>query len=247
MLALLKNEFKKYKGSYIGSLSLIGMSCPVFLVMGMFIINRSNMIAQNHYDYENFTLCVAQLFILLIGPIITSFIASFSVYHEYQHGTMKNLLSSPHSRGSILAAKIIFICSLVIIQYAIVGVLCPVIAAIVGVDVSQTAALAQFSNFFLAGAVTLVLVPLMVLITIIFKSFVPGMVVTVVGTAANVLVLNWERSYLSPWAVPSDIVMILWNKLNMKILYPGISFTLYFIVALLVAFVWFSRMDEASA
>lgn len=247
MLALLRNEFNKYKGSYIGSLSLIGMSCPVFLVMGMFIINHQNMIAQNRYDYENFTVYVAQLFIFLIGPIITSFVASFSIYHEYQHHTMKNLLSSPHSRGSILTAKLIYICSLVILQYALVGALCPLIAALIGVDVSWAAALKQFGNFCLGGAVTLVLVPLMILITIIFKSFVPGMVVTVVGTAANILVLNWQRSYLSPWAVPSDIVLITWHKINMKMLYPSLSFAVYFTLALLLAFVWFVRMDEASA
>lgn len=244
MWGLLKSEFSKYKGSYIVSLSQLGMICPVLLAVGMFLIDRQDFIANGRYTYEVFTLYVSQLFIFLVGPIITSFIATFSVYYEYQQTTMKNLLSSPHSRGGILSAKFIYVCFLVLFQYAMVGILCPVLAAVIGVPVTWQAAVTQGYHYCLVGAVTLVLVPLIMYVTLLFRSFVPAMVLSVVGTAANILMLNWDKSYLSPWAIPADILLILWEKLDMAVSYPATSFAVYMSVAALLAFTHFIRSDQ---
>lgn len=244
MWGLLKNEAQKYKGSYIIGLSQLGMACPVLLVVAMFLLEKQNFLAADRYTYDTFTLYVAQLFVLLVGPIITSFIASFSVYYEYQQFTMNNLLSSPHSRGSILLSKLTYVGVLVILQYALVAILCPILAFLIGVPVSWQTAITQGSYFCLAGAVTLVLVPMMMLVTLLFRSFVPAMVLTVVGTAANILALNWDKSYLSPWAIPADILLILWKSLNMDLAYPIISLSIYMTITVLAAFIYFIRADH---
>ncbi len=247
MRGLLQTEHKKYRGAYIVSLSQLGMLFPVMLVLGMFLLEKNNFIANNRYDFETFSMYVAQLFIFLVGPIITSFIASFSIYYEYQQGTMKNLLSSPHSRGKILLSKFAYVCAFVLVQYVLAALLCAALAAIIGIDVSWSAALQQLYSFALVGAVTLVMVPMMMLITLVFRSFVPAMVFTVIGTAANILALNWDKSYLSPWAIPGDIMLILQHKLKMDIIYPGSSLAVYMSLALIAAFVYFIRADQASS
>ncbi len=247
MWGLLQSEYKKYQGAYIVSLSQLGMLFPVLLVLGMFLIEKQNFIANHRFTFEIFSLYVAQLFVFLIGPIISSFIASFSIYYEYQQSTMKNLLSSPHHRGKILLAKFIYVCIFILIQYALAAILCAVLASVLGIEVSWLAALKQVYQFCLVGAITLVLVPMMMFITLLFRSFVPAMVLTVVGTAANILALNWDKSYLSPWAIPADIFLILDNKLKMDIIYPGTSLAVYLILALLAAFIYFIHADQASA
>ncbi len=247
MRGLLQNEYKKYRGAYVVSLSQLGMLFPVLLVVGMFLIERQDFMANNSYNYEVFTLYVAQLFVLLVGPIISSFIASISVYYEYQQGTLKNLLTSPHQRGKILLAKLIYVIIFILVQYALAAILCAVLATIIGVDVSWSAALDQVYFFCLVGAATLVLVPLMMFITLLFENFVPAMVLAVVGTASNVLALNWDKSYLSPWAIPADFLLILQNKLNIDVSYPCSSLSIYLSVSLIAVFIYFIRSDQASA
>lgn len=246
MWGLLQTEYKKYQGAYIVSLARIGMLFPVLLVLGMFLIERQSFIANNRYTFETFTLYVAQLLVFLIGPIITSFIASLVIFYEYQQGTLKNLLSSPHHRGKVLLSKFIYVCIFILVQYALAAILCAALASVMGIEVSGLAALKQIHQFCLVGAITLVLVPMMMFITLWFKSFVPAMVFTVVGTAANILALNWDKSYLSPWAIPADIFLILDNKLQMDIMYPGISLAVYLSVALIAAFIYFIRADQAT-
>ncbi len=247
MWGLLQSEHKKYRGAYIVSLSQLGMLCPVLLVVGMFLISKDTFLANNRYNYETFTLYVVQLLVFLVGPIISSFIASFSIFYEYQQMTMKNLLSSPHHRGKILLAKLIYVAIFILLQYGLVALLCPVLASIIGVPVSWAIALKQGYYIFVAGTVSLVLVPMMMFITLWFKSFVPAMVLAVVGTAANILALNWDKSYLSPWAIPADILLILQHNLNMDIIYPASSLLIYLSLALLAAFVYFIHADQAAS
>lgn len=247
MWGLLQGEYKKYRGAYIVSLSQLGMLCPVLLVVGMFLISKNDFLANNRYNYETFSLYVVQLFVFLVGPIISSFVASFSIYYEYQQMTMKNLLSSPHNRGKILLSKLIYVAVFILLQYALVALLCAVLAYIIGVPVNWGEALEKGYYFFVAGAVSLVLVPMMMFITLWFRSFVPAMVLAVVGTAANILALNWDKSYLSPWAIPADIMLILQGNLKMDIVYPGSSLLIYFSLALLAAFIYFIRADQANS
>lgn len=247
MWGLLMSESKKYRGAYIVSLSQLGMLCPVLLVVGMFLISRDTLTANNSYNFETFSLYVVQLFVFLVGPIISSFIASFSVYYEYQQMTMKNLLSSPHHRGKILLAKITYVTIFILLQYALVALLSAVMAYLIGVPVDWAAALRQGYYLLIAGAVSLVLVPMMMFITLWFKSFVPAMVLAVVGTAANILALNWDHSYLSPWAIPADIFLILQHKLEMDITYPGSSLLIYLVLTLVAAFLYFIHADQASS
>jgi len=132
-------------------------------------------------------------------------------------------------------------------QYLLVALLSPFLALMIGIDVTWTVALLQGRDFLLTGAATLVLVPFMMLLTLIGHSFVPAMVIAVVGTAGNVLALNWEKSYLSPFALPADILLICWDKLKMAADYPIVSLATYTIFFLLMLYLYFIHTDQAHA
>ncbi|MDP4092912.1 MAG: hypothetical protein Q8920_06080, partial [Bacillota bacterium] len=99
-------------------------------------------------------------------------------------------------------------------------------------------------HIILAGVTTVGLIPIMMFLTLIFKNFMAGMIITVGGTIANVLILNWEKSYLSPFAVPADITMIVNHNMDMNVVYPIISICAYLILFLLATMIYFKLSDQ---
>ncbi|MDP4095116.1 MAG: ABC transporter permease, partial [Bacillota bacterium] len=189
MIKLLKCEFKKFKSTYINSLSFLGMLIPIILVTVMFLIKRNDWIKGGTYTWKNFNSQLSLFFVYLVGPIITSFIAVFSVFYEYQSKTMKNVLASPHGRISIISAKMIYVAALVILQYAVVAVVNIICAYILGFNVTVNNMATYSWHIILAGVTTVGLIPIMMFLTLIFKNFMAGMIITVGGTIANVLIL----------------------------------------------------------
>jgi bacitracin transport system permease protein len=246
MIKLLKCEFRKFKKTYINSLSLLGMMVPVILVTMMFLFKRNDWIKAGYYTWDKFFMNLQTFFVLLVGPIITSFIAVFSVFHEYQSRTMKNVLSSPHSRMSIIASKMIYVSAFVILQYAGVALMNILCAFVLGFNVTFDKLINFSGQIIIAGATTLVLIPMMMFLTLLFKNFIAGMVITVAGTISNVLLINWEKSYFSPWAAPVDLSAIIGGELNMKMAYPLISIFAYLLFFAAATLVYFKVSDQNS-
>lgn len=244
MIHLLKCEFKKFKNTYINSLSFLGMLSPILLVLLMFLIKKNDFIKSGNYNWNTFNSQLSMFFIFLVGPIITSFIAVFSVYYEYQEKTMKNMVSSPHNRIKIILVKVLYVSVLVVLQYvfvAIVNVLC---AKLLGFDFTMAQLWRNSCQIVLAGLTTVILVPFMIFITTLFRTFIPAMIIAVAGTISNVLLLNWEKSYLSPWANPANISLIVTKQLKMDMIYPVLSTCAYFLVFMVFAVVYFHRADQ---
>lgn len=245
MISLLKCEFKKFRRTYINSLSFLGMLTPVLLILLMFIFKKDYFIEHGSYTWENFNDQLQIFFVFLVGPIITSFIAVFSVYYEYQEKTMKNILTSPHGRISIILTKILYVSVYVVLQYITVAVIDVLCALLLGFDFTLNNVGYYSLHLALAGLSTVMLVPLMVFITLLFKSFIPPLVITVAGTISNVIFLNWEHSYISPWTLSADIMLILEGKLKMEMVYPVVSLVAYFFIFMTFALVYFNRADQS--
>lgn len=245
MLRLLKCEFKKFKNTYINSLSFLGMLFPIFLVTLMFAVKRSDWIKSGSYNWDIFNQNLSLLFTLLVGPIITSFIAVFAVYYEYQQKTIKNVLTSPNGRTSIIISKMIYVSFFIIIQYATVAILNILCALILGFDIT-TSKLVEYSlRLIFAGFSTIMLVPIMMFITLKFRSFIPAMVITVAGSISNVFAINWDKSYLSPWTIPVDISVLATQKISGISLYqPLTTLGIYFIVFMFCSVLYFKLSDQ---
>ena len=244
MIRLFKCEFRKFKSTYINSLSFLGMLFPVFLVFIVFLVKKEDFIKMKAYDWDNFNRQLSMFFLFFVGPIITSFISVFTVYYEYQQLTIKNLLMSPHGRIPVILTKIVYISVFILLQYAVVAAMNVLCAALLGFDVTYSKVLEFTRQMLMSGLSTLMLVPLMMFITLLFKGFIPGMIMTVVGSMANVLMLNWEKSYIWPWSIPADIAFIATKQAEMNIMYPVTFACVYFTVFMVITFVYFSVADQ---
>lgn len=245
MFRLLKCELKKFKSTYINSLSFLGMMSPVALVTLMFLIKKSDFIKYGNYNWDYFNEQLSLFFIFLVGPIITSFIAVFAVFYEYQEKTIKNILTSPHKRISIIVTKMLYISVYVVFQYAVIALINILCALVLGFDVNSTQIRDYSLRLIFAGLTTISLVPLMMFVTLLFKSFIPAMILTVSGTISNVLVLNWDKSYISPWAIPADISLLATSKMGgMDITYPIAGLCIYFILFTAFSIVYFRFSDQ---
>lgn len=244
MIRLLKCEFVKFKSTYINSLSSLGMLFPVILTLIVFIVKKDDFIKGGGYNWNNFDRQLTMFFVFCVGPILTSFIGVFSVYYEYQQLTIKNVLMAPFGRVPVILTKIIYVSLFVILQYAAVAVINILSAFILGFDVTYEKAAEFTRQLLMAGLSTVMLVPLMILITLIFKGFIAPMIAAVAGTLSNVLALNWEKSYLSPFAIPADISFIIAGNMPMDIKLPIISACVYFTVFMTATLIYFKKVDQ---
>ncbi len=240
MINLMRSEYKKYKGTYIYSLGLLGMISPVILITIGTFMTREDLITQGIYSWHSFFGRLVAFFVYLIGPLLTSFIAISAVSHEYQSHTMGNILTTQYSRSKIILGKLGYISLLILALYACVALTNILCAFILGFTITGTELIDYTSYLLLAGVTTLVIVPLALLLTLIFKSFIPAMIISVAGIIPNFAVYHWDKCYLSPWGVPEVIVLKASGFLNsIDVIYPLTSILVYagvFISALLIYF-----------
>ena len=245
MINLLQSEYKKYKGTYIYSLGLLGMISPVILIaIGTFMV-RDDLITQGIYTWHSFYGRLVAFFVYLIGPLLTSFIAISAVNHEYQSNTIGNILTTPYSRLKVILGKLGFVSLLVMAFYicvALANILC---AFILGFTVTSTEIIDNTSYLLLAGVTTLVIVPLVLLLTVVFRSFIPAMIISVAGTIPNFAVYHSDKCYLSPWGVPEVIVLKAAGFLNnIDIVYPLTSILVYAVIFISALLIYFQYSDQ---
>ncbi|UTB32307.1 MAG: ABC transporter permease [Methanobacterium sp. ERen5] len=244
MIQLIRSESLKYKSTYIYTLGLLGMISPVILIAIGTLMVRDDLITQGLYSWHSFTGRVMELFTFLIGPLITSFIAISAVFHEYQSHTMGNILSTPYSRSKIISGKLVYIALFVIGLYAAVALTNTICAILLGFPITLSEVIDYNSDFLLAGVATLVIIPLAMLLTLIFRSFIPAMVISIAGIIPNLTVFHWDKCYLSPWAAPEVLVLSIAGNLKINIIYPTISLTIYSALFLIALLLYFRYSDQ---
>lgn len=245
MINLLQSEYKKYKSTYIYSLGLLGMISPVILITIGTFMSREDLITQGIYTWHSFYGRLVAFFVYLIGPLLTSFIAISAVSHEYQSNTMGNILTTPYSRSKIILGKLGYISLLVMGLYVCVALTNILCAIILGFTITSTELINNTSYLLLAGVTTLVIVPLALFLTLIFRSFIPAMIISVAGTIPNFAVYHWDKCYLSPWGVPEVIVLKAAGYLNnIDIVYPLTAILIYAALFITVLLIYFNYSDQ---
>ncbi len=245
LINLLKSENMKYKNSYITTLGLLGMISPVIIIaIGTFIV-REDLIIQGIYTWHSFFGRIISFFMMLIGPLLTSFIAINSIFYEYKSHTFENLLNSPNSRIKIVFSKLGYSSILVLALYACVAIANIVCAYLLGFTITSTELIDYSSYIMLAGVTNLVIIPLVMLLTLIFKDFIPPMIIAVAGIIPNLAAFHFDKCYLSPFAVPEVIVLQIADVLpQIDLIYPMIKIILYFISFLILLIVFFKYSNQ---
>lgn len=245
MINLLQSEYKKYKGTYIYTLGFLGMISPVILIAIGTLMVREDLITQGVYTWHSFYGRVVSFFVYLIGPLLTSFIAISAVFYEYQSHTMGNILTTPFSRSKIILGKLGYISLLIIGLYACVALTNILCAYLLGFTITSGEVIDYTSYLMLASVTTLVIVPLAMLLTLVFRSFIPAMVISIAGIIPNLAVYHWDKCYLSPWADSEIIVLKAAGYLgNIDYIYPLTSILLYSVVLLSAILIYFHYSDQ---
>jgi bacitracin transport system permease protein len=245
LINLLKSESMKYKNSYITTLGLLGMISPVIIIaIGTFIV-REDLIIQGIYNWQSFFGRIISFFMMLIGPLLTSFIAISSIYYEYKSHTFENILNSPNSRAKIILSKIGYISLLVLALYVCVAIANIVSAYLLGFTITSTELIDYTGYIMLAGVTNIVIIPLLMLLTLIFKDFIAPMIIAVAGIIPNLAAFHFDKCYLSPFAVPEVIVLQLAGVLpEINQIYPLITIIIYFIAFLSLLILYFKYSDQ---
>ena len=244
MINLMQSEYKKYKSTYVYVLGLLGMISPIILVaIGTFIV-KGDLVSNGLYNWHSFTGRAIELFVFFVGPLITSFIAVSSIFYEYQSHAIGNLLTTPYPRWKIITGKLAYISLLIIALYACVTLTNLVCAVILGFPITTTEVINYSSYFMLAGVATLVIVPLAMLLTLIFRSFIPAMIISVAGIIPNLAAFHWDKCYISPWAAPEVLVLKIGGYLQVDLINTVIFLIFYAALFLIALLIYFNYSDQ---
>lgn len=129
-----------------------------------------------------------------------------NVRHKMENDVLK--VYCDRTQNAMINRRLI-ITSFIAVFYVLVAAINITCASLLGFNFTFEEARSYSLSLIYAGMSTVLLVPMMMFLALLFKSFIPALVIAVAGTISNILVLNWEYSYFSPWAVPADIFVIL--------------------------------------
>ncbi|WP_409199609.1 ABC transporter permease [Methanobrevibacter sp. DSM 116169] len=245
MFNLLKTETMKFKNTYITTLGLLGMISPVIIIaIGTFIV-RGDLIAQDIYNWHSYFGRIISFFMMLIGPLISSFLAINSIYYEYKSHTFENILNSPNSRFKIIISKILYVSALILVLYFCVAITNVICAYLLGFPIITSELTEYTAYIMLAGITNIVIIPFVMLLTLIFKDFVGPMIIAVAGIIPNLAAFHWDKVYLSPFAVPEVIVLQIAGVLpEINLAYPIISILSYFTIFLIGLILYFKSSTQ---
>ena len=240
MIKLIKNDFKKYSNSYINLVSFAAMLFPVVFTSLVYYFGNSF-----QSTWHNYITSLHLFYGIFLGSLIPSFIAIFSVHYEFSEGTIKNLLTSPYSRTEIIISKILYVMIFVIGLYVAAGVLVLLSGLLIGLETTFADVVNVFKLVSFVGSTTLVLVPLMIYFTLVFKSFVVPVVITFLGTVVGIPLINLGQSYFYPWMIPSNFFFRLGSSDVVDFSKPIITFVAFLVLFFLLSVVKFRKMDFA--
>ncbi|AIQ12437.1 ABC transporter permease [Paenibacillus durus] len=243
MVNLLYSELLKLKRSKMLLLSIIGAAVAPFMVAAAMFVQmktkQPTIIAQFHVLLYNTSIYA----VLVIGVPLYGVITAYLYNREYAEDTMKNLLTIPVSRVALLISKWIllfgWIMLLTLMAWAL-ALLFGTIGQFAGLDLSFV--LNSFSNFAVAGILLFLLSTPIILITLVLKSFVPAIIVTIIITLMNVMLATSEHRGLFPWTAALDIANgTLEAKYPPEYSYIAIAATS--VLGLILAIMYFKKID----
>ena len=238
MVKLIRTEFKKFSNSYINYISFGAMLFPVIFTSLIYYFTDS--FAFTWYAYVN---SLHLFYGIFIGALIPSFIAIFSVFYEFSEGTIKNILTSPYSRTQIIVSKILYVFLFVIGLYIAAGVLVLLSGMLIGLETTFSDVIGVFKRVTITGMTTVVLVPMMIYITLLCRNFVLPVVVTFLGTAVGIPLINLGQSYFYPWMIPSHFFFRMSSSDPMDFSMPVITFVSFTTLFFVLSIIRFKKMD----
>ncbi|MBG9583540.1 bacitracin ABC transporter permease [Bacillus thuringiensis] len=206
MVNLLYTELLKLKRSNMFLISIIGAGvAPFLVVVASYIHIKTKQPTPTIWFHQLFTE-VNLYTTLVIGFPLYGVVVAYLFTREYAEDTLKNLLTIPVSRISFIISKFIIL-FLWIMMLTLVAWSLTLILGLLGnfPGFNTTLLLGSFLKFLICGGLLFLLSSPTVLLTLLMKSYVPPIILTVIITMTNLMLVNSKHKDLFPWTATLDI------------------------------------------
>ncbi|WP_139487928.1 ABC transporter permease [Brevibacillus dissolubilis] len=241
MVNLLYTEVLKLKRSKMFMLSILGSAvAPLMVAAAMFVqMQTKGIMAQMDILLLNTSIYAVLVIAVPLYGVITAYLYN----REYAEDTLKNLLTIPVPRISLLASKWLLLFGWIMLLTVVtwgMAILSGAIGQFAGFSLSLL--LQSLGQYMVAGVLLFLLSTPIVFITLVLKNFVPTIIVTIMITLINVMLATNEHRGLYPWTAALGIANgTLESTYPLIVSYVIIAVTA--IAGLIATVVYFKRVD----
>lgn len=242
MANLLYTELLKLKRSNMFWVSIVGAIVAPFMCFIAYVMQkakRPDIAIEFNVVFSDTNLYV----VFLIGVLLYGLITAYLFNREYVENTLKNLLTVPVSRISLIVSKLV----LLLIWIMVLTIISWVMTLIFGLigqfeGLNTTILITSFKEYIIGGGLLFLLSTPIIFVTLLFKDYVPTIAVTIAITMVNVLISNSEYSALYPW---SAILAIATNIFRPEYppIYSYISIFITSIIGFIATVIYFKKVD----
>ncbi|MDQ0178050.1 ABC transporter permease [Bacillus chungangensis] len=242
MVNLLYTELLKLKRAKMFMVSVIGAAAaPLMIFIGYLDVKAKK--PHEAILFSEFFSETNLYVLLLIGTLLYGVITAYLFNREYVEDTLKNLLTIPVSRMSLIISKLVLLFIWIQVLTFTAWGLTFMLGLIGQVEGLSAAVLIQsLKQFIIGGSLLFLLSTPTIFVTFLFKNYVPTIIFTAVITMGNVAIANKEYSVLFPW---SAVNVIATNSFVPEYppLYSYIAIGMTSIAGLLATIIYFKKAD----
>ncbi|MBG9774580.1 ABC transporter permease [Brevibacillus laterosporus] len=242
MVNLFCIELLKLKRAKMFFVSMIGAaSAPIMVFIGFLNMKMKtpDVSVQFHAAFYNTNLYT----LLLIGTLLYGVITAYLFNREYVEDTLKNLLTIPVSRASFFVSKLVLLLVWILLLTIMVWGLTLILGLIGQFEgLSSTLLIQSFTQYIIGGFLLFLLSTPTMLVTFLFKNYVPTIIFTAMITMTNVALANSEYRVLFPY---SAVQVIATNGFVPEYapVYSYLSILITSIVGFIVTTIYFNKAD----
>ena len=238
LIRLIRNEFRKFRGSCINTVAFAAMLFPVLFTAPVYYFGNSFQMEWGAYINS-----LHLFYGIFLGAFVPSFLAIFTVHTELRNGTVKNMVASPHGRQQMIAAKTLYVALFVVMLYIGAGVLVLLSGVIIGLPTTAADVWRVFQRVSVTGMTTVVLVPMMMFFTLVFRNIAAPIVITFLGTVVGIPMINLGKSYWYPWMIPTNFFFRFSSSQSVNFTGPLVLLLVLTLGFSLLSVLRFRRMD----
>ena len=223
-------------------ISLLGGLVSPILTFFM-LIGYHNQNPDTILSFESFFSQTHLFIVFIIGNMLFALITTYIFNREFEEDTLKNLLTIPVGRIKLIISKLvvlfIWIILILLCSYLAVYIL-GTITGFVGLTINMM--LKYLQKYVFTGFLLYLLMPTIILITIVFKNYVPPLAFSIFITMG--VVIFGQSKYLSfyPWGIPV-LLTIDSQEIAYPISYSWIIILGVFTISLIINFFYFKNKD----
>jgi bacitracin transport system permease protein len=239
---LLYAELLKLKRSNMFLVSIIGAAVAPFMCFIADVAKRNER-PDSPVNFGKFFSDTNFYVLMLIGVMLYGVITAYLFNREYVENTLKNILTIPVSKTSLIVSKVILL-FIWIMLLTIAAWALTLVFGLIGSfeDLTIIILIKALKEYLIGGTLLFLLAMPTIFVTLLFKDYVPTIIFTIAITMVNVLISNSKYSGLYPWSATLAIATKTFRPEYAPI-YSYISIFAVSIIGFIATIVCFNKED----